>query len=327
MKTQITNSSTNHLTPQKFKVLKFKIFRNVSGIFLGLSTCVYICTLGFTPIPLAEAQTVVAVDAIPQINAAKIKGGSVIVQNLTTGKVLFERNADEARPLASLSKLMTAITVKKIQENWKILPTRIQLLSKLGLSEVDRAVRGGGYMKINDLVSYMLLSSSNNAADSLTHELIPFSSFMAYMNHTAQALGLENSHFVNGSGLTEESSAKKSNALSILERNSISSAKDVLKILNEIVKSYPELASITRVSGAHVTSTSGKKIPITNTNKLLDSVSNIYLGKTGFTEDAGGNLAIVIEKNGYYYGIVVMGSTIDGRFEDVSYLASAINSL
>lgn len=257
-----------------------------------------------------------------EIDPSQIKGESVLVKNLTTGDVLFEKDANTSRPLASLSKLMTAITVKKIQEHWAVLPLKIKLISKGGaLNEVDAAVKAGGLMKVNDLVSYMLLSSSNFAAYSLTHELIPFSSFMAYMNFTAADIGLENFHFVNGSGLTETGTN-----MTVDERNSIGSAHDVAKILNKIVVSYPELAKVTRVTDAMITTTSGKKIPISNTNKLLDSLDNIYLGKTGFTDDAGGNLAVVIEKNGQYYGIVVMGSTKEGRFADVTYLASGISS-
>lgn len=253
------------------------------------------------------------------INEEKIKAESVLVQNLSTGKVLYEKDANSPRPLASLSKLMTAITVKRIQENWTVLPTKISLISdKAGLTEVDRVVKSGGMMKVNDLVGYMLLTSSNFAAYSLSHELIPFPSFMAYMNYIASEIGLENFHFVNGSGLTEEGNK------SIEERNSLGSAYDVTKILNTIRTKYPDLAKITRVTDAMITTSSGKKIPISNTNKLLDSLDNIYMGKTGFTDDAGGNLAIILEKGGQFYSIVVMGSTIDGRFDDVSYLAEGI---
>ncbi len=254
------------------------------------------------------------------IDPTQVKAKSVLVQNLTTGEILYERDADTPKPLASLSKLMTAITVKKIQKNWKILPEKVKLISNaVALTEVDRAVKQGGYMKIDDLVTYMLLSSSNFAAYSLAHELIPFTSFMAYMNFTAKEIGLEHSHFVNGTGLTESPKGMK-----IDERNSIGSAKDMAKILDHILKTYPELAAATRISDAYIETTSGKKIQIANTNKLLDSLDTIYLGKTGYTNDAGGNLAIVIQKNNQYYAIVVLDSTVADRFTDVSYLASAI---
>lgn len=255
-----------------------------------------------------------------KIDINKIQAEAVFVQNISTGEILIDKNADKPRPLASISKLMTAITVKKIQENWTYLPEKIKLVSNgTGYTEADLTVKSGGLMRINDLVSYMLLTSSNFAAYSLTHELIPFSSFMAYMNHTASEIGLENFHFVNGSGLTEENKQ-----LSIEERNSIGSAKDVAKILKKIVDSYPELATVTRATDAVITSTSGKRVQISNTNKLLGNMDNIYLGKTGFTDDAGGNLAIVIKKDDQYFAIVVMGSTKEGRFEDVAYIASSI---
>ncbi len=277
-----------------------------------------------TTTPTPPAPQILPTTTPPQptyaIDPTKVLAQSVLVKNLNTGQILFSRESQRRLPLASISKLMTAITVKTMQENWKTLPAIIRLSPNIGgaLTAADRAVKAGGYMKTNDLNAYMLLTSSNYAAYSLTHELIPFSSFMAYMNFTAKNIGLKNSHFINGSGLTEIARNKT-------HSNSEGTAEDVMTMLQVFVKKYPELARATRTPDAFIRiHATGEKIPIENTNKLLDSMDNIFLGKTGYTGDAGGNLAIVIQKNDQYYGIVVLGSTAAARFDDVAYLASQI---
>lgn len=252
------------------------------------------------------------------VSALPIKGESILVQNLSTGEVLYTKNSEEIRPLASITKLMTAITVMKMKEEWKTLPSSIKIISNgQAYTASDRAVEAGKYMKLESLIRYMLLTSSNFAAYSIAHEIVPFSSFMAYMNFQAKNIGLTNSHFINASGLTEEGVSKEL-------RNSVGTAEDVMKILETITFKYPELAQATRITEANVRMPNGQLIPIENTNILLDSMPDIFLGKTGYTDDAGGNLAVVIQRNNQYYGIVVLGSTIEDRFTDVAQLASGL---
>jgi D-alanyl-D-alanine carboxypeptidase len=246
--------------------------------------------------------------------ASKILGKHVLVTNLSTGQVLFDRESSVAQPLASLTKLMTAITVKEIYSVWTNPPERIRLISKTGAyTEADRAVAVGGWMKANDLLSYMLLSSSNFAAQSFAEGIMPYTSFISYMNFTAKRLGINNSHFVNASGLTNDNGT-----------SSTGTASDIMKTLAIIMKKYPELAAATRSEDAVIKSSTGTKVTIDNTNKSLENIPNLALGKTGYTDEAGGNLAVVIKRNGNYYGIVVLGSTLDGRFKDVEYLASLV---
>ncbi len=244
----------------------------------------------------------------------KLEAKHILVTNLTTGQTLFDKDSLTVRPLASLSKLMTAITAKEIAKTWVNPPKKIKLVAKSGAyTAADREVAAGGYMKYDDLISYMLLSSSNFAAQSLANNIMPYTSFISYMNFTARKLGLTNSKFVTASGLTNDNGS-----------SSVGTAQDVMKTLGVIVTKYPELATATRSEDAVIKTSSGKIINIDNTNKSLEKIKGIFLGKTGYTDEAGGNLAIVLELNGSYYGIVVLGSTIQGRFNDVEYLASLI---
>ncbi len=253
-------------------------------------------------------------DAAIYPDAAKLQAKHVLVSNLTTGQVLFDKDSLAIQPLASLAKLMTAITAKEIAKSWAKPPQRIKLVAKSGAyTAADREVAAGGYMKYDDLISYMLLSSSNFAAQSLANNIMPYSSFMSYVNFTAKKLGLANSRFINASGLTNDDGTL-----------STGNAVDVMKTLGIIVTKYPELATATRSEDAVIKTSTGKLINIDNTNKSLEKIKGIFLGKTGYTDEAGGNLAIVLELNGSYYGIVVLGSTLEGRFSDVEYLASLI---
>lgn len=255
-----------------------------------------------------------ASDASYNPDPSRILAKHVLVTNLTTGQNLYEKDSSAIQPIASLTKLMTAITVKEIQATWINPPEKIKLIARTAaFTKADLQVSTGGYMKTNDLVSYMLLSSSNFAAQSFASGIMPYTSFISYMNFTAKKLGLNGYHFVNASGLTEKNGT-----------SSTGSAQDIMKTLVIIMKKYPELAAATRSTGATIKSSAGEVIEIDNTNKSLDTIPNIVLGKTGFTDEAGGNLALVIKRNGQHYGIVVLGSTIDGRFTDVEYLASLI---
>lgn len=335
---QIAGSSQNTGTKKISAILPFAYKNNILSFALN--------SFSFTD--YLQTGNVLAQEKLTYIvDPTKIKARSVLVKNISTGEILFEKEADKKAPLASLTKLMTAVTVAEIQKNWKSIPSKIKLTSNgETLTKADRSVAAGGYMNISDLVSYMLLSSSNFAAHSLSHEMIPYPSFIAYMNFSAKKIGLENASFVDSVGLpVGEETKKKTNQsnkqviastvvspatnpstsnTSSTAKNSEASAKDVSKIMETILTVYPKLAVATQADTAYITVDKNEKIEIKNTNILLSKIDGIILGKTGFTDDAGGNLALVINKNGAYYSVIVLGSTIEGRFDDALYLATEI---
>lgn len=331
---QVTNFTTD-ITSKILHILPFKIFKkndlynqkNISqnkNNFLG-SAIIGIDSVIATNDNISVSSIIQNTDESVYIDESKLLAKSVMIKNLTTGKIIYSKNPDEQLPLASLVKLMTAITVRNLQENWQIFPTQIQLSGDgTPLTKADFSIGSEGFMKIDDMLNYMLLTSSNFAAQSLARNIIPEMSFISYMNFTAKKIGLAHSTFINASGLTE-TLHKNNQPLS-----SVGTVRDVTILLEKIIIEYPELASATQIQSATVTNTTGKKIEIKNTNKLLDDPlfstqkKRIVLGKTGFTDEAGGNLAIVLLKNNQYYSITVIGSTIEGRFDDIHYLATQI---
>lgn len=253
------------------------------------------------------------------IDETNIVAKSFLVKNITTDTVLYEKSASEILPLASLTKLITAMTVREMQKNWVSFPAQIKLVSNgPALNTVDRIVKSGRYLSIDDALSYMLLTSSNYAAYSLSHNIIPYPSFISYMNYTAKKVGAKNMTLINASGLTEVD--KKG-----IHSNSIGSAEDIMTILDLYASQYQKLAKSTRLEEAYlINPKTGEKVVVENTNTHLDKIPNLILGKTGYTDDAGGNLALLIKKNDEIYGIVIMNSTIEDRFKDALYLASML---
>lgn len=267
----------------------------------------------------SAAQSENSTNHIYSIDESRVKASTVLVKDITNNTVLYEKNAREILPLASLTKLMTAITVREMQKTWRGIPEQIKLVSnRQALNAADRKIHTGGYLNMNDAVSYMLLSSSNFTAYSLAHQIIPFESFIAYMHFMAKKSGAINAKFVNATGLTDIDRFG-------IHRNSTGSAYDIVAILETIYKKYPELMQATVQDQAYIIKQStGEKVIIENTNAALDTIPGIVLGKTGFTDDAGGNLALLIQKNDRLYAVVVMNSTLSDRFLDAAYLASQI---
>lgn len=294
---------------QKFNPKQVNKLTFITGIVLvfSISICSYLVVQADTP----SKQFIV--------DETKIKASTVLVKNITTNTVLYEKNAHEILPLASLTKLITAITIRDMQKSWKGLPTMIQLKSNgKALNTADRKIRTGGYFKIDDAISYMLLTSSNFTAYSLSSQIIPVQNFVSYMNFVAKKNGAKDTQFVNATGLTEVDKLG-------IHHNSTGTATDILTILETIYNTYPDLMSSTVQTQAFVTKQStGQSVVVENTNTALDQIPGIILGKTGFTDDAGGNLALLIQRGDVIYGLIIMNSTIEERFSDAAYLATQI---
>lgn len=205
----------------------------------------------------------------------KLEAKSAYVFDLVKNETIFEMNADTSLPLASLTKIMTAIVA-------------------LENTSPDQ-----------DLLSVMLISSSNDAAAALSAG----SGFVPLMNKKAEELDLGQTSFLNTTGLD----------VSVESAGAYGSARDVTKLMEYFVKNYPKVAEVTRYESVNINSQIFK-----NTDKLAERLPGIIAGKTGSTDLAGGNLAVVIDIGlGHPVIIVVLGSTEEGRFEDVEDLYEA----
>jgi D-alanyl-D-alanine carboxypeptidase (penicillin-binding protein 5/6) len=254
----------------------------------------------------------------------EITATSAYVYDPIANKVLYTKNADEVRPIASLNKLMTAAVADTLLSGSKSLQKPIKVNTFMDANRADKALQPGTYWEVDDLITYMLVGSSNKAAESIASNLIPRESFMSLMNFTAKRFGLQNTTFHNPTGLTEQKTVRKQK---VTVPSGHSTAKEVALMLWKIIESHPGLLETTQL--AQVKFSNGiSAFAIDNTNKILSEFP-IVVGKTGFTEDAGGNLAVVLQKTptSHAYVIVVLGSTPEGRFNDVAALASTTLSI
>lgn len=249
----------------------------------------------------------------------EITATSAYVYDPIGNKVLYTKNPDEVRPIASLNKLMTAAVVDDLLNNSTHLRKPIKVKASKDYNKADILLKQGSTWTVEDLMTYMLVGSSNKASETLASGLIPRESFMSLMNFTARKLGLLQTSFTNPSGITEE---KVVNKKKVQIPSGQSTAKEVALMLWKIVETHPGLLEITQLK--RVQFQNGiEAVAVDNTNKILADYP-ILVGKTGFTEDAGGNLAVILQTSttSRAYVIVVLGSTQEARFTDVAALAS-----
>jgi len=228
-----------------------------------------------------------------------VQASAALVADLQTGESYFELNRHQQWPLASLTKLMTAVMVMRTGG----------LNRSLSLTPADFSVGAGtnffkaGYAySVNDVLHIMLLLSKNEAAEALAN-LYGRDTFIAGLNQLAREWGLAATHFADPAGL------------SIANQSTID---DLEKCILNIRQSYPEIFTITRRQKIFITElNSKKKTLITNIN-LFAGRNDFLGGKTGYTDDANGNLVSLFSYQKRPILIIVLGT--DDRFGETERL-------
>lgn len=238
---------------------------------------------------------------------------SAVVKDINTGEILYQKNPDISLPLASITKVLTVLTVDKLTDNEMVKINYEDLLT-----EGNSNLLVGESFDKKDLIDLTLSISSNDGATALASNVISSINstkeidFINEMNKLAQEIGMTRSNFYNETGLDENT--KRAGAYG--------SANDVAKLFEYAVSTNKNLFEATAKSNLTVRSQEGYIHNASNTNQIVDDLPNLIAGKTGYTDIAGGNLAVVIDPSlNKPIVIVVLGSTIDGRFEDVQKLS------
>jgi D-alanyl-D-alanine carboxypeptidase (penicillin-binding protein 5/6) len=224
-------------------------------------------------------------------------------------RVLFSKNENETLPIASLTKLMTALIVIENPENYP-LEKEIKISKEAAFQE-DVPEYGnlkvGERKGIKELLNLMLFFSSNDAAYALA-EQIGVENFVNKMNEKAKEIGLENTHFSNPTGLDPEN--LKWN-LENKDHFNYSSAKDLISLSKYILEKYPLIFEF-----------SNQK------NKIQLSENQYLIGmKTGYTDEAGGCIFLIFSNdNGDYFLNVILGAkSKEERFFQMQKLINWIN--
>ena len=201
-----------------------------------------------------------------------LRSAAAMVQDAETGEILYDKNSSAVAPIASITKLMTAMVV---------LDAGVDLNQPVTISDEDldtlrgthsRLMRGASLSR-DELLRLALMSSENRAAAALARTTYPggVEQFLRAMNHKARMLGMNDARFDDATGLSSAN---------------VASAEDLVKLVRaahryQLIRDYTTLT-------AHEVHVGGRPLAFRNTNRLVANENwNIGLSKTGFTNDAG----------------------------------------
>jgi D-alanyl-D-alanine carboxypeptidase len=233
-------------------------------------------------------------------------GRAAAVYDVVGEQMLFEKNAEEALPLASLTKLIAAETVLAY-----IVPDQVVSISTQALKpEGDSGFWVGEKWEVGDLIRFSLVASSNDAIAAAVEALGP--DYMSVINNEASKLGLEQTHATNPTGLDESPTVA----------GGYGSARDMAHLAAAFLKKYPTFFEAT--AAPYVTITGPRTLTATSTAGPLRDIPGLIGAKTGYTDLAGGNLVAAFDLElGRPLIVAVLGSTREGRFKDVKLLLEA----
>ena len=246
--------------------------------------------------PISESSYVPQPKAKPDFKKFNTMASQALIYDTDSGVKLLEKDIDSPKPIASLTKLMTALI---IMEDHK--PSEIVTVGKLpilGLEDQKMGLVEGEEIEVGELLKALLIYSANDAANALAiYDSESIENFSIKMNDKATQWGLTKTKFEDPSGLSP---------------NNTSSANDLLKIAT-ILSVNDTFKNITSTAYTKVSNLSGKSYDITTTNKIL-GLGGVVGMKTGFTLEAGQCLITAAQRNGRRIITIVLNSP--DRFQE-----------
>lgn len=220
---------------------------------------------------------------------------SCILMEAKTGKILYEKNADEALPPASVTKVMTMLLLFEAIDAGTIrLDDTVQASERaasMGGSQIYLKV--GEEMSVDDLLKSLIVSSANDAAVALAEHLAGSEeAFVARMNERAAELGMANTHFENTNGLDDTAT------------NHLTSARDIALMTREVLKHE----IVYRYSTIWMDTVRDGAFGLTNTNRLIRFYKGATGLKTGSTAKAKFCISATAERDGLSLIAVIMGA-------------------
>lgn len=221
---------------------------------------------------------------------------SVILMEANTRTVLYENNADEPLPPASVTKIMTLLLVMEAVDSGKIKLTDqvtvSELAASMGGSQIYLEV--GEQMSVEDMIKSVVVASANDAALALAEHLSGSEeAFVSAMNKRAEELGMVNTHFENTNGLDDT------------VENHVTTARDIALMSAELLK-HKTILNYTTIWQDTVRN---GQFTLTNTNRLIRFYNGCNGLKTGSTSKAGFCISATAERDGMQLIAVVMGSS------------------
>ena len=251
-------------------------------------------------VSMLACAAVQAATPVPKAPAVGAKG--YLLEDFLSGKVIAEKNADQAMEPASITKLMTAYVIfSEIREGNLSLEEKVQISENAWRTEGSRMfVEVNTKVSVADLLKGVIVQSGNDATVALAeHVAGTEAGFASLMNHHAEQLGLSGTHFVNSTGLPD--------------KEHYTTARDIAKIARAMVHEFPEY-----YAWYSERSFTYNGITQYNRNKLLWRDESVDGMKTGHTESAGYCLVTSAERDGMRLISVVLGTKSEEARADAS---------
>ena len=277
------------------------------------------------PIVSAQSQSASAAEILAERNLfsnLSLVAQSAIVVDLDYHAVVYARNPDAQLPLASLAKVPLVLAISEV-----VSPDLVIGVPRDTAPSANATIlKAGTRWRVRDLIAYTLVASSNDAAEILAdaadealrakYPAPAGAAAVSRMNALAHELGLQSTYFLNSSGLD----------VSQTQSGAYGSARDVAKLFAYAAATLPAFFNDTALSTITITSIDGITATASNTDQVIDEVPMLIMGKTGYTDLAGGNLVVVFTAGSRTYVAAVLGSTEKGRFSDMRQLIAATES-
>ena len=230
---------------------------------------------------------------------------SAVLMDVATGTILYEQNAHEALAPASVTKVMTMLLIMEAIDSgaigWQDMVTTSESAAAKGGSQVYLKV--GESMSVSDMVKAIAVSSANDCACAMAEHIAGSeAAFVEKMNQRAKELGMNDTHFVNCTGLDDDAAAADHKT----------SAHDIAVMSRELLKNHPDIKKYTTI---WMDTLRNGTFGLSNTNKMVRFYPGATGLKTGFTSKAGYCLSSSAQRDGMELVAVVMGaSTSAERF-------------
>ncbi len=239
---------------------------------------------------------------------------AVSVYNINKYKKIYGKNDEMIFPIASLAKILTvtqSLNTHKVDEIISVSPEAIDQAGDFGIFANEK-------WNIDDIARFTLIASANDGAYALAEG---DEDFVNKLNMKAKKIGAENTLFINSTGLDlslEEAGLPA-------QAGAFGTAFDINIMAMYALKARPEVFSVTTLPEINLTSVSGFEHNFENTNILIGKIPNLLFSKTGYTEIAGGNLVIIFKnERGEEIAVTLLGSTFEGRFQDMEKIVNVL---
>lgn len=269
--------------------------RRLSALALSLAMTLLL----FSPLPAAAAQE----DNMP----LALSSASALLMEKETGTILLQQNAHQKLEPASVTKVMTLLLVMEAVDSGRLsLDESVPVSAHAaGMGGSQVYLKEGERLSVSDLIKCVAVVSGNDCAVALAERLSGSeSAFVEQMNQKAQALGMEDTHFVNCTGLPAP--------------GHLTSAYDIALMSRQLLLHHPDIRQYTTI---WTDSIRNGAFGLTNTNRLIRFYDGATGLKTGFTASAQYCMSAAAQRNGMELIAVVMKApTTAQRFQDASCL-------